>query len=329
MTTRFKQLIDDVADESQPLSGILLRARVLASDLKTPELRDWVKSELDGYASRDDLPAYRVLYPQFFGTFTGPFGAATKNVPLGVSGIPEGVRDVIAEHPMFTGVGAIEDLYAADTDMYNHPKTADVVGLFRRFGPQITGETLNAVEGVITKQAVRQVLSDIRSRFLEFLIELSERHPELKTDDDAINQIPVSDVSNAMQVIVHGSFNLHSGGTQMGDTYNVGQAGAMGPGSHAENMTFQQIWNSASGGIELNKLATELRALSDHLSEEATSPEHHVAIGNVQAAAAAADANDGPKTLEYMKAAGKWVWDKSTAIGTGVAIAAAKEYLGY
>ena len=31
----------------------------------------------------------------------------------------------------------------------------------------------------------------------------------------------------------------------MGDIYSAGQAGAMGPGAQASNITFQQIWNQS------------------------------------------------------------------------------------
>jgi hypothetical protein len=116
----------------------------------------------------------------------------------------------------------------------------------------------------------------------------------------------------------------------VGDQYNIsGQAAAVGRNSHAHDMSFQQIWNNASNEIDLTQLASELRALRPRLAEAAMSAEHQVAIGQIGAAAQAAEAGDGPKALEYLKAAGKWAFDAASQVGIGVAIAAAKSHLGF
>jgi hypothetical protein len=116
----------------------------------------------------------------------------------------------------------------------------------------------------------------------------------------------------------------------MGDQYNVsGQTGAVGPQAHAHDISFQQIWSQASKQIDLPKLATELRQLQEFLRDAASEPDHRVAIGQVEAAAEAAEAGNGPKALEYLKAAGKWTFDTASKVGIGVAIAAAKTHLGF
>ena len=112
------------------------------------------------------------------------------------------------------------------------------------------------------------------------------------------------------------------------DRYEVGQAGAVGPGSHAENMTFNQIWNKSAPGIDIDQLAHELTMLRTALTKQASEPDHFVALGAVAAAEKAAKSGDGPGALQHLKAAGTWVWDVATKIGIGVATAAAKGALG-
>jgi hypothetical protein len=113
----------------------------------------------------------------------------------------------------------------------------------------------------------------------------------------------------------------------MGDRYSAGQAGAMGPGAQASNMTFQQIWNHVQGEIDLPQLARELSKLQTALRAEAKEPEHEIAIGAVAAAEAAAKQGNGSKTLEYLDA-GHWAFDTATKIGTDVAAAALKSSMG-
>lgn len=114
----------------------------------------------------------------------------------------------------------------------------------------------------------------------------------------------------------------------MRDNYSAGQAGAMGPNSRAENISFQQIWSQDQGSIDLPTLARELQFLRTKLREEATEPSHDVAIGEVASAQTAASEGNGPKALEHLKNAGKWAFDTSTKIGIGVATAALKTALG-
>ena len=118
------------------------------------------------------------------------------------------------------------------------------------------------------------------------------------------------------------------GGLSVGDTYHVGQAGAVGPNSQASNNTFQQVWNQMQGTLELPVLASELGKLKIALHSEATEPDHHIAIGAVSAAESAAKAGDGPKALEYLKKCGTWVLDIASKVGVNVASSAIKGALG-
>ena len=98
----------------------------------------------------------------------------------------------------------------------------------------------------------------------------------------------------------------------MGDQYNVsGQAGAVGAGAHAHDMTFQQIWNQMSNQTDIAALAGELAVLRDAMEKEARQPSEKFAVGAVAAAEESAKQKDGPKTIEYLKSAGKWADRKS------------------
>ncbi len=114
----------------------------------------------------------------------------------------------------------------------------------------------------------------------------------------------------------------------MRDQYKAGQAGAMGPGAHAHDMTFNQIWNEASGNIDLTVLARELAELRSKLANEAKEPEHYISINTVASAESCAKKGNGPKALEYLSKAGKWVLDNATKIGVPVATEALKKALG-
>ena len=114
----------------------------------------------------------------------------------------------------------------------------------------------------------------------------------------------------------------------MGDKYEAGQAGAMGPGAHAHDMNFNQVWNQFGNSIDLPLLATELSKLRTELKEKATDADHDITVGSLALAEQAAEKGDGSKTLEYLARAGKWALDAATQIGTSIAAEAIKKSLG-
>jgi hypothetical protein len=115
----------------------------------------------------------------------------------------------------------------------------------------------------------------------------------------------------------------------MGDQYNVsGQAGAVGPGAHARDMSFTQVWNQMESKVDLGKLAEELNRLREAMDHDATEPAQKLAAGAVAAAEQSARQKDGPKALEYLKTAGKWAFSVAEKIGVDLAKEALKGALG-
>ncbi len=94
------------------------------------------------------------------------------------------------------------------------------------------------------------------------------------------------------------------------------------------DLVFQQSWNEAAGSINLEKLADELAQLRAAMQQEASVTEQLEATVNVSRAADAAKECNGPKALEYLKAAGKWALDTATKVGVGVAASALTKAIG-
>ena len=64
------------------------------------------------------------------------------------------------------------------------------------------------------------------------------------------------------------------------------------------------------------------------MQEDATDTEHLEATVSVAKAAETAKQGNGPKAMEYLKAAGKWALDTATKIGTDVASDALTKAIG-
>jgi hypothetical protein len=64
------------------------------------------------------------------------------------------------------------------------------------------------------------------------------------------------------------------------------------------------------------------------MKQDGTEPDHDIATGNVALAEKSAKEGDGPKALQYLKAAGKWAQEAATKIGVEVAAAAITKAIG-
>lgn len=127
---------------------------------------------------------------------------------------------------------------------------------------------------------------------------------------------------------IKGDIKINQGGNMAGDnTYNVNQAGAVGPNAQASNMTFNQIWHKEQTKIDLIVLQADLALLRQAMRKEATSLEQDAAVGEIASAEYAAQKQDGPAVIQHLKTAGKWALDVAEKIGVNVATEALKAAL--
>ena len=113
-----------------------------------------------------------------------------------------------------------------------------------------------------------------------------------------------------------------------GDTFNIGQAGAVGPNSKADHVHMTQGSNQNYDELDLNALGKDLEILRLELKKLAQTSENDKAIGAIAAAEIEIKRGDRSKAKEYLKQAGIWTFDVATKLGVGLAIVALKTALG-
>lgn len=112
-----------------------------------------------------------------------------------------------------------------------------------------------------------------------------------------------------------------------GDTFIVNKAGAVGPGSTANNTTFIEGAVMAQE-VDLATLAEELGKLKGEMKIAADDTEQLESLVAISSAEDAARNGDGATTITKLKAAGSWALDTATKIGVSVAAEALKRALG-
>lgn len=314
----FTQLINDVADQrNHKLSDVLMRAKVLAHQLRGRKFRDWINNEINGYPNKSDLPPYRILNANLFGDFGGSFGSSMTHVSLSTNHFPEDIQRSLRTEPFGSSVSYAEDLLAAENRQIGVNLSMDEVEFFRRFGQRVTGMILNRIVKEVPRSGLNELLQNIRSRLLDFLFELRDKHPELDLNVSNASNINASEVDRAFEQKIFN--NIVIGGESMGDVYNTGQAGAVGPGAKAENINFFQIIRGAIGDASLRDLATELEQLREAMLAASKTEDQDKSVAAVAEAEEAAKKGDAKGVVTWLKAAGSWAAMMAEKISVAIA----------
>ena len=133
------QLQREVVNSGVPISDILRKAKILASQLKNKEFKRWIDAELKGYDNADNLPDYRKCRPINLGTFSGSFGKVANNIPIPVALLPEKIREFAKSMEVLNGVREIEAsaAQAAKDDSFRSPWPPEAVILARDHLPNV------------------------------------------------------------------------------------------------------------------------------------------------------------------------------------------------
>ena len=107
------------------------------------------------------------------------------------------------------------------------------------------------------------------------------------------------------------------------DIHSSGPIGAIiGGGASVSGGTFQGVGGPTPDALtsaQLEQLRVELARLRAQLRQEATEPEHDLAVADVARAEQAAKENKPDEARSALARAGKWVLDIATRIGVPLA----------
>lgn len=170
-----QKIIDGATSNEVALSEVLRLCLRLGNHLKNEDLVKWVRAELNGYESREDLPDYRVMPTQVLGHFSGSFGSGLKNAPIPKSAIDEDHCDWLFTNHLTDPAAELEQLTQGDkAENLKSPWPADIVAYYQR--KQIYEHmVLSYAWRILTKATLSGILDTIRTRILEFALQIEEQ----------------------------------------------------------------------------------------------------------------------------------------------------------
>lgn len=174
-----REIQDTATDGNTELATVLRKCMVLASRLGHEDFKNWVDQELNGYASKEKLPSYRVFQVQSSGHFVGSGGQQLRHAPIALFSIPEKFRDAVRTVYLTEGVSNYE----------NQVKTAKgEAAIFYSWPPELVvayGSQIYEDMGClgawmnIPASALVGMLDIVRNKILKFVLEIEVIAPEV------------------------------------------------------------------------------------------------------------------------------------------------------
>lgn len=170
------QIIDEIiellSDDGSSLQSALLKSQVLAHRLGNEELRVWVDNELRGYPEVATVPPYRSLNLTIMGHITNGV-YHYRNQVLAIQHLKEPLRTNITRKEIRDSIGVISDWKGKDDVVITIP--TEVCSLLSK--PLSETYFVQQAWGKPSAGAFEQVLVQVRSRLLEFCLQISDKLP--------------------------------------------------------------------------------------------------------------------------------------------------------
>ncbi|MFB6306416.1 MAG: hypothetical protein ABEH43_05425, partial [Flavobacteriales bacterium] len=157
--------------------------------LNSDELREWTNKEIHGYGKDDSLPDYRILTCSVIGDVSNGV-KRMKNTPLPVFHFDEGIKEKLQTARISQSIASLEMFVKKeDSDKMEIPIPPE---FFEKFNEALEGSWVERARMVIDKAQVTDLLTEIKSKLLDFVLGLKHEVGDSKID--ASNNPGIKDV---------------------------------------------------------------------------------------------------------------------------------------
>ncbi|MBN7809091.1 hypothetical protein JZX86_27615 [Agrobacterium rosae] len=297
------EIQNDALTDSTPVATMLRKMLVLASDIESNPLEEWVRHELAGYPLSADLPDYRLIKMRF--TYTGNDGfRIMENLPIATRNVMVATKQSDINFLKYRkAIGSIDPNAMKST----HNLNIDMMNYAHLLSGTVIDRSVEILDfsGVLAASELYGIFEAVRNRALDFVLALKKTYPDageiegLSTTKAEVSKI----VTKIYYNTIHG---------------NVGVAG------DANNSTVNVTVNHGN----LHGLRGELQK---HGVDEADIIELEAAL--IEEPKIAADKRFGPRVGSWMgKMAGKaatGAWSIGVGAGSALLQAALLGYYGF
>lgn len=213
------KLLDDIVEllmnESGSLNEALLKTKVLLRTIGQNDLVGWVNDELTGYPNVDSVPPYRKLHARVLGNISNGWQTVAQAHLVPLTNLPEDFREYWEVQEMTEALGVLEKMVIGDDGGKHLSRTMPPEFLPMLSELVNSGFHFERIWSQVELSQVRQLLIEVRSRLLDFILELRGKIGDSMSDNDAKSAAALIDVPSMFAGAVIGdNATFQIGGSQ-------------------------------------------------------------------------------------------------------------------
>lgn len=250
-------------DDEKSLVSPLLKTKVFASRIGNKNLLNWVNKELNGYSMDDNLPEYRIGSATSSCTLRQGY-AMQENTPVPVSFIQdETLRNFFTQYEFRDSVKTLESYFSdKGNDILMKILPVDFWAfLTREFRKNGFKGEIRDIKKMSHISSITQTLTEVRSKFLDLMINLESEFPDLPEDFSDYTETTKENLTQTINYIMGDSYNISNSGD--GSTINIGDKNNINSASGTDISQENHIDDTKKEQIE--SLLKEIREVADKI----------------------------------------------------------------
>jgi hypothetical protein len=175
------EIVDLLSSNDGILSEALIKTKVLLHKIGHKDLVAWVNKELNGYDDNDELPDYRIVGAQVLvNASNGAYEVRSHPIPLGH--LDEDYRKKLENGRMPQSLAVIEEFSNSEGGTLESSIPMEANGYL---GKGLSNNyIIQRAWSEISITSVSNILMQVRSRLLDFVLELSSQFSDVETSTE-------------------------------------------------------------------------------------------------------------------------------------------------
>lgn len=200
------EIIEMLTSRDPDLLNALFKAKLLFHKIHSGDAKSWVDSEINGYKDDKNIPDYRILDITIQGNCSNSAYRYQGQV-LPTYHLDKGVKDNLEKMFLSQSISVIES-YAKNDSMQRVIAPEFYPLLSKGLG---NGFQIETAWGSPSAGSMLQVVTEVRSRLLDFLLQLSDDIPDDVEEDVALEQAKELDTKSIYQTFILKDSTLYMG----------------------------------------------------------------------------------------------------------------------
>lgn len=205
------QLLKDLVGGRDSIENILLRLKVILSDLDNELIINWIDGELQGY-TKEEVPSYRVLKGELMGTYLLNYQFKYTNAPVPVEHVLDEERvNQLKTITITDSITALQNvLNDKNKDNYGRIIPTALCHHISTDEFQIAG-----MRSIVASNHLDGIVSKVKSKLVDIVMELEKQFDNL--DEMDIKSQVEEDYSKKEQVVLNIEKIIYDGSIKVGD----------------------------------------------------------------------------------------------------------------